>query len=265
MIKSMLWILYIVLSLITILLGVIYFMQEKLIFFPEKVPVGYQYTFTQPFSEVFLPAPDGARLHALHFSRPQAKGVILYFHGNAGSLRSWGYVAEDLRLFGYDVFMPDYRSFGKSTGKLSQQALYLDAQLAYDYVRQQYPENQIIVYGRSVGTGVATKVASENKPKLLLLESPFYNFADVGKTHYPFLLISLLLKYSFRSDKYLPKVTCPTYMFHGTADEIVPFASGLKLAQLLKQPSSFIAIEGGGHNNLSNFATYQQALQRILQ
>jgi len=247
-----------------VLLGLIYVYQEKLIFFPEKVAANTKYLFPQRFKEIYLPAPDGATIHALHFRTSQPKGVILYFHGNAGSLRSWGYLAADLLLYGYDVLMPDYRSFGKSTGKLSQMALYQDAQLTYNYLKKEYPENNIIIFGRSVGTGVATKLAADNNARLLILETPFYNFADVAKTHYSFLPASLLLRYTFRSDQFLPQVSCPVFIFHGTADEIVPFRSGLMLARLLLKPENLIVIEGGGHNNLSCFAVYNQALQRIL-
>ena len=247
-----------------VLLGLIYVYQEKLIFFPEKVPANTKYTFPQRFKEIYLPTPDGATIHALHFRSSQPKGVILYFHGNTGSLRSWGYLASDLLLYDYDVLMPDYRSFGKSTGKLSQTALYQDAQLTYNYLKKEYPENKIIIFGRSVGTGVATKLAADNNARLLILETPFYNFADVAKTHYSFLPASLLLRYTFRSDKFLSKVSCPVFIFHGTADEVVPFSSGLKLARLLHKPENLIVIEGGGHNNLSLFAVYKQALQRIL-
>jgi len=260
----MLWIFYFVIGVVVILLGYVCFFQEKLIFFPEKVNTDYKYPFQQPFEEVYLTTPDGASLHALYFRSPQPKGIILYFHGNAGSLRTWGYLAEDLIPFGYDVLMPDYRGFGKSTGTLSQQALYQDAQLHYNYLKNYYPENKITIYGRSVGTGVATKLASTNNPRMLVLETPFYNFADVAKTHYSFLPVSLLLRYTFRSDKFLPQVKSPIYIFHGTADEIVPFSSGLKLASLLNKPDHFIVIDGGGHNNLGSFTTYQQALQRIL-
>ena len=117
----MLWIFYFVIGVVVILLGYVCFFQEKLIFFPEKVNTDYKYPFQQPFEEVYLTTADGASLHALYFRSPQPKGVILYFHGNAGSLRTWGYLAEDLIPFGYDVLMPDYRGFGKSTGTLSQQ------------------------------------------------------------------------------------------------------------------------------------------------
>ena len=156
-------------------------------------------------------------------------------------------------------------TFNKSTGKLSQRVLYQDAQLAYDYLKQHYPENRIVVFGRSVGTGIATKVAAENKPKLLLLESPFYKLADVAKTHYPFLPVTLLLKYTFRSDKWIPKVKCPIYIFHGTVDSIVPYSSGKKLAELADQnQTKLITIPQGGHNDLGNYPQYQLAIREIL-
>jgi len=260
----MLLVLYFVVGMVIILWGLIYVYQEKLIFFPEKVAADFRFSFPQRFEEVNLTTPDGATIHALHFKSSQPKGIILYFHGNAGSLRTWGYLAADLTQHGYDVLMPDYRSFGKSRGKLSQSALYQDAQLTYNYLKKEYPENKIVVFGRSVGTGVATKLAADNAPRLLILETPFYNFGDVAKTHYSFLPVALLLRYTFRSDKYLPKVSCPVFIFHGTADKIVPFSSGLKLAHSLKEPKNLIIIKGGGHNNLSTFIEYNQALQRIL-
>jgi len=264
MLKFVLILLCIVLGLVFILFVAIYVWQDKLIFFPEKIPVTYKFNFKQPFTEVYLNTPDKAKLHALHFKLPQPKGVILYFHGNAGSLRTWGYLAEDLLIYGYDVFMPDYRGFGKSTGKISQQALYTDAQLAYDYLQQQYPETQIIIFGRSIGTGVATKLAATTTPKLLLLETPFNKFADLARAHYSFLPASLLLKYTFRSDKWIQQVPCPVYILHGTADVVVPYASGAQLARAVKNPGSFITIKEGGHNNLSSFSEYNQALQQIL-
>ena len=262
--QTMLILFSVIAGIIFILLGLVYWWQEKLIFFPEKVHHTYQYPFRHPFEEIYIDAPDGSRIHALHFKAHHSRGAILYFHGNAGSLRTWGYLAEELVVYGYDVFMPDYRSFGKSTGKLSPNTLYHDAQLTYNYLRQHYSEDQIVIFGRSIGSGVATKLASDNKPKLLILETPFYNFADVANTHYPFLPVSLLLKYTFRSDKWIKKVSCPVYILHGTADVVVPFRSGEKLARLLNNPKSLVVIEGGGHNNLSSFAAYRRALAEIL-
>ncbi len=247
------------------LLGVIYGWQDRLIFFPEELPRDHQFSFRSPFQEVFLKTPDAAEIHALHFQSKIPKGVILYFHGNAGCLQSWGSLAEDLLHYNYDVFMVDYRGFGKSTGIRTEAALHQDAQLAYDYLLKQYPEDKIIILGRSIGTGLAVPLAAQNNPGSLILETPFFNFADVAKTHYPFLPVTLLLKYTFRSDKYIQKVKCPTYIFHGTADRIVPYASGEKLAQLAGTGQvKLITIPNGGHNDLSNFRQYHQALQAIL-
>jgi fermentation-respiration switch protein FrsA (DUF1100 family) len=262
--KRMLLLISFIGILLLLLLGAVYVLQDKLIFFPEKVAADYKYPFQQPFEEVFFDTPDLSRLHALWFRQPNAKGVILYFHGNAGSLRSWGYIAEDFLPYGYEVFIPDYRSFGKSTGHLSETALHQDAQLTYDYLQRHYPEQKIIIFGRSIGTGIATRLAAHNHPRQLILESPFYNFTDVAKAHYGFLPVALLLKYSFRSDEWIRQVPCPVYILHGTADAIVPFSSGQKLARLLPDPEAFIPIEGGGHNDLSNFKSYQLALKRLL-
>lgn len=250
-----------------IVLASIYALQDKLIFFPEKIARDYSFAFTIPFREVFLKTPDNAELHALYFQTKASasKGVILYFHGNAGSLRSWGSLAADLLPLGYDVFMIDYRGFGKSTGIRTEATLHQDAQLAYTYLLKQYPENSIIVFGRSIGTGIAVPLAAQNHPKLLLLETPFYNFKDVAKTHYPFLPVTILLKYTFPSDEWIRKISCPIYVLHGTADSVVPYASGQKLAQLAGDgKAKLITIPDGGHNDLSNFTTYQQALYNIL-
>ena len=255
----------VILSIGLLLLGIIYGLQDRLIFFPEKLPRDYIFSFRIPYKEVFLKAPDAAVLHALHFRAEAAKGVILYFHGNAGSLRSWGYLAEELVQYEYDVLMVDYRGFGKSTGRRTEAALHQDAQLTYDYLRQRYPEEKITVFGRSIGTGLAVPLAAQNHPQRLILETPFYNFTDVAKTHYSFLPVALLLKYTFRSDKWISKIPCPGYILHGTADQIVLYASGEKLAQAAgSNRVKFITIPNGGHNNLSNFRQYQQALRDIL-
>ena len=256
----------IIVTLVLILLTVIYALQDKLIFFPEKIAREYSFPFDDSFQEVFLKTPDNAELHALHFKTkaPVTKGVILYFHGNAGSLRSWGYLAPDLLLFGYDVFMVDYRGFGKSTGTRTEASLHQDAQLAYNYLLKHYPEDNIVIFGRSIGTGVAVPLAAQNHPKLLLLETPFYSFKDVAKTHYPFLPVAILLKYNFPSDKWIKKVPCPVFILHGTADSIVPYTSGQKLARLRPEPNVLITIKGGGHNDLSNYKEYWQHLKMIL-
>ena len=135
--------------------GVFYFRQENMIFYPEALPPDFQYSFPARFDEVTI-SVDGAVINALHFKTDTPKGAIVYFHGNAGNLSGWGEVALDFTRLGYDVLIPDYRGYGKSTGKIySEKMLHRDAAVAYDYLKGRYQEDQIVIYGRSIGTGIA--------------------------------------------------------------------------------------------------------------
>jgi alpha-beta hydrolase superfamily lysophospholipase len=241
--------------------------QERLIFFPEVLPPDYKFTFAAPFEEGTVSVP-GATLSTVLFKAPNARGVILYFHGNAGSLRTWGDVAGDFTSRGYDILISDYRGFGKSTGTISSEKQQLaDGLAVYDYLKKSYPEGRIILYGRSIGTGIATFVAKSGKPKMLILESPFFNLADLASHHYPLLpkpLIAGFLKYTFPTNLWLPDVACPVYLIHGTGDDIIPFHASTRLERLIKSRHKLIRIEGGGHNNLSDFGVYERELGIIL-
>ena len=147
----------------------LYFLQEKILFRPTVLNQTYVYKFSNPFEELFLKADDKAVINALHFKAENPKGVILYFHGNAGNLSRWGNITEYFVEMNYDVLVMDYRTYGKSTGALSERALYSDAQLCYDYLKNNYNESEITVYGRSLGTGIAAYIAAKNKPKQLIL------------------------------------------------------------------------------------------------
>lgn len=247
--------------------GYFYFMQENIIFYPESLPSDFKYNFPARFEELTLNS-DGAAINTLHFKTAHPKGVVLYFHGNAGNLSGWGEVALDFTKRGYDVLIPDYRGFGKSTGKIkNERMLHADAAVAYAYLKERYRENQIIIYGRSVGTGIAVYLAKSIKPRFIILESPFFSLKDLAKYHHPFMpesLIGLILKYPMRTDLWIPDLTCPVYLFHGTSDDIVPYSSSERLLKLIKTEKSLIAIPGGGHNDLSDFNLYQEQLDRIL-
>jgi hypothetical protein len=247
--------------------GVFYFRQENMIFYPEALPPDFQYSFPTRFDEVTL-SVDSAAINALHFKTDNPKGVIVYFHGNAGNLSSWGEVALDFMRLNYDVLIPDYRGYGKSTGKIrSERMLHDDAAAAYAYLKARYLENQIIIYGRSIGTGIAAYLAKETKPRMLILESPLFNMRDLAGYHYPLmpgLLVASILKYPMRTDLWIAKVACPIYLFHGTADDVVPYSSSERLIKLARTESRLITIPGGGHNNLDAFALYHEELERIL-
>ncbi|GHC52003.1 alpha/beta hydrolase [Ulvibacter litoralis] len=250
-----------------VLLGTIglYFMQERLIFLPTKLPQDYTYHFSEAFSEVFIETEDNARLNAIHFTVENPKGVLLYFHGNAGDLSRWGEITSYFTTLQYDVLVMDFRTYGKSTGALSEENLYRDSQLWYNWLLQTYAEDKITVYGRSLGTTFATYVASENNPKQLLLETPFYNLEEAARNRIPFLPLKYLLKYHFPSNEFMEAVSCPVTIFHGTSDSVVPFESGKKLSELIPEKRrTFITIPEGEHNNLKSFPAYIEAVSEAL-
>ncbi|WP_252723870.1 alpha/beta hydrolase [Winogradskyella psychrotolerans] len=242
----------------------LYFFQEKLLFFPSTLEGDYQYQFQYKFEELFFKTEENASINALHFKVDNPKGVILYFHGNAGDLSRWGTVAEYFVALHYDVLIMDYRTYGKSIGKLSEAAFYKDAQYCYDYLLGQYSESDITIYGRSLGTGIASYVASKNNPKQLILETPYFSILDVAKGRFPILPVKQLLKYQFPTYQFLPKATCPITIIHGTADAVVPYTSGEKLSGLNIENLNFITVEDAGHNNLIAFEDYHSTINTIL-
>lgn len=240
-----------------------YFMQEKLLFLPSVLDQDYVYEFSHNFKELDLEADDGAILNAIHFKAEHPKGVILYFHGNAGDLSRWGTITEFFVEKQYDVLVMDYRTFGKSKGKLSETAFYEDAQLFYDYLKKSYKESDISLYGRSLGTGIAAYLASKNNPKQLVLETPYYSMTDVGQSRYPFLPVKALLKYRFPTYEFIKNVSCPITMFHGTDDGIVPYKSAKKLLGIAPRANTtFITIERGEHNNLIHYEKYHKGIAK---
>ncbi len=253
------------LALLFLILAMLYFLQEKLIFLPTKLPEDHVYTFNAEFEELFLSAPDGARLNALQFYAENSKGLILYFHGNAGDLSRWGSIVVPFTDLGYDVLVMDYRTYGKSTGKLSEKALYADAQLFYDYALEKYAAQDILIYGRSLGASIATHLASNNNPKKLILETPFYSLQETAQERFPFLPTKQLLKYKMPSFKFIQKVGEPIRIFHGTKDNVVSYESGKKLFEsILHNHKKMYTIEEGGHNNLSDFETYWEGIRKEL-
>ncbi len=250
---------------ILIFLTMLYFLQEKLIFLPSKLPANYSFSFDEPFEEFFLTTDDGAKLNALHFKRENPYGVILYFHGNAGDLSRWGQVVQTFVKLNYDVVVMDYRSYGKSTGNLSEMALLSDAQLFYQYVLARYKQEDIILYGRSLGSAMASYLVSINTPSLLVLETPFYSLLDVAQDRFPILPVNSFLKYHFKSYQYLQSANCSIVILHGDQDRVVPIQSSEKLYRSLKgKDVEFITIEGGEHNNLSDFESYGEAIHSLL-
>jgi uncharacterized protein len=241
----------------------LYSQQNELIFRPEVLPADFRFSFPQTFSEVNLPVDD-ASLNALHFTVPNSRGVVLFFHGNAGSLRRWGDVAESFTSRGYDLFVFDYRGYGKSTGRItSEQQLHDDADRVYGYLRGRYPAEHVVVYGRSLGTGIAAQLAVRHEPRVLILETPYFSLKDLTATFYPYVP-GWLLKYPLRTDLALPQVKSPVYLIHGTRDTVIPYPSSERLLAVIPSAKEMITIPGGEHNGLRLTPAYNTALDRFL-
>ncbi|MBM3441018.1 MAG: alpha/beta hydrolase, partial [Bacteroidetes bacterium] len=174
---------------------VAYLVQERFIFKPEKLPADFEFRYDAPFRELSFDPEPGVRISGLHFYVPKPLGLILYFHGNSRSIKGWGKYAQDFFRYGYDVVLVDYRGFGKSTGKRTEKALRSDMQFVYDTLAAQYPEQHIIVYGRSMGSGFATRLACDNSPRYLILDAPYYSFRKVVERFLPFLPLKYVLRY----------------------------------------------------------------------
>lgn len=252
-----------------LLAGLLFWAGHPFILFqPTFLSADFRYQFSQPFQEVtFKPAPD-VQLNALWFrtaSQPR-EGVVLFFHGNRDNLTRWGReYASRFTQRGYDVLMYDYRTYGKSTGSRSEAALHHDAGYVYNAVRKQCVEDSIVVYGYSLGTGMASRVAANHRPRLLILEAPYANIPTLFHTQLPIYPYEWLSRYKFRTDSCFQHIHCPIQLFHGTRDGVVPYANS---QLLLQEPTSakvtLTTIPNGTHRDLDTSKLYQERLDDLL-
>ena len=243
---------------------VAYLLQDKFIFKPEKLSQNFQFKYDAPFKELNFDVAPGVRINGLHFFREDSKGIILYFHGNTRSIKGWAKYARDFYRYNYDVVLVDYRGFGKSTGKRAEEKMMQDMQFVYESLAGDYGEENLIVYGRSLGSGFAAKLASDNNPRYLILDAPYYNFKKVVERLLPFLPLQIVLRYHLRTDKWIPKIKCHIYIIHGTKDWLIPIKHSEALQKLSPRKITLIRIHGGGHNNLSKFDDYHNFIRDIL-
>lgn len=253
-------ILYIIISV------ALYYLQDYALFKPEKLPEDFQFYYdNQETKEYNLTTRDGAIINGLRFMpKGESKGIVLYLKGNSKSIKGWGKFAVDFTRHDYNVLMVDYRGFGKSTGRRSQKNIKRDLQVVYNKIKEQTTEDRIILYGRSLGSGFATKLASTNNPKMLILDAPYYSLTKVTARYMPFMPLSLLIKYPLPTYKWLKYVQCPIHIIHGTNDKLIPYKSSLKLSKINPKLTKLHIVIGGGHKNLNNFESYHKMLDDIL-
>ncbi len=249
---------------------VMFLLQSRLIYYPNMPSRAVTATPDQVgliYERVEFAAEDGVRLDGWFLPAEMPRGVLLFFHGNAGNI---SHRLESLRIFrdlGLSTFIFDYRGYGRSEGKVSEQGTYRDAEAAWRYltVERGIPEQSIVYFGRSLGASIAAHLAMTRVPKALILESAFTSAPDVAARTYPFLPVRWLARFQYNAREYLESVTAPVLLVHSSQDEIIRFEHGRALFASANEPKRFLEIRGG-HNEgfLVSGKTYVDALDAFL-
>jgi fermentation-respiration switch protein FrsA (DUF1100 family) len=214
--------------------------------------------------EVSLKTADGETLVAWHAPARPGQPTLLYFHGNGGTLLAR---ADRIRRFlgdGLGVFMPAYRGYSGSTGSPSEAALIADAKLAHDHLLGMglRPED-IVIYGESLGTGVAVQLAADRRAAGVVLDAPYTSLLDIARLHYPFIPVKLFLLDTFASVDHIKRIDAPLLVMHGTEDRVIPLESGKALYDAANQPKQMAVLRGAGHSDLYAFGA-MQILRRFI-
>jgi pimeloyl-ACP methyl ester carboxylesterase len=237
--------------------------QEGLLFHPQVLPATHRFDRGDDVHETWIDVP-GARLNALHLRLPEPQGVVFFLHGNAGSLDNWFVNAGFYRQANFDLFMIDYRDFGQSTGRIQSQAqLEADVLAAWAQVAPRYAGRKRVIFGRSLGTGLAAGLAAQVQPELTVLVSPYESMQALAREHYPWVP-GALLRYPLRTDLALARVLGPVLLAHGGRDTLIPPSHSQALSREAPQAQLLIVPEAG-HNDIHTFALYLDTLRAALQ
>lgn len=254
-------------ALIYIMIGTaLYFLQDKFIFHPKKLPADYQYRFDVPFRQIDLPVTEEKNISIVQFTVPDnvRKGIVLYFHGNRENINRYAPYAKNFTRNNYEVWMIDYPGYGKSTGKRKESFLYEDALTFYKMANNKIAADSIIIYGKSLGTGIASHLASVRDCKRLILETPYYNMDALAKHYFFMYPVIPMTKYSFPTNQNFEYIKAPVTIFHGTKDKVIPYKHAKRLAAI-KKGTELVTIDKGRHNNLNDFPLFQHKLDSLLQ
>ena len=254
-----------IIAVVILIIGlIIYFFQHKFFFQPEKLPPDFKFAYDNLKAEEVTVEPEtGAKINYLHFKVDHPKGVVIYLKGNTKSIKGWGKFAIDFTRLGYEVIMMDYRGFGKSTGKRTVEAMKRDSQYIYDIAKKQFTEDKIIVYGRSLGSGFAARLAAKNNPRLLILTSPLYSLLRTIHRYLPFMPAKPFLRYNIPTFHYLKNVRCPIKIIHGSDDNLVPISTAVDLSEINPELTRLYVILRAGHINIHQFEEYHRVMEEI--
>jgi len=231
----------------------VYFMQSSLIFYPNiagRNLVATPENIGLPYENVELVTEDNIKLHGWFIANPNARGTVLFFHGNAGNISHRLASIEIFHRLQLNVFIIDYRGYGQSEGIPTEKGTYQDAQAAWHYLidTRGISNKQIIIFGRSLGAAIASWLASKHTPGALIIESGFSSVPAMGQQLYPFLPIRWLANFQYNTKQYVENISCPVLVAHSKQDDIIPFDEGREIFMAAVQPKEFLEMRGG-HND----------------
>ncbi len=244
----------------------VYVVQRDMLYFPSQdiQPIA-AYGLPEKLQDITFTAADGVRLQAWYAPPEQGKDSVVFFHGNAGNLANRKHKYQEILSRGYGLMALDYRGYGKSQGTPNEEGLYQDARAAIAFLQaENIPTKKMILYGESLGTGVATQMGLEHEVKLLALEAPYSSIAAVAQATYWFLPVTLLLKDRYDSAQKIGHIDDPLILFHGTADRVIPIGFGRELFSHAKEPKQAYYFKGLGHNN-HNIKTNLDLIENFIQ
>ena len=243
----------------------VYYLQDYFFFRPEPVDLGFRYDFGQPYREVNLAFNNFSNINVIQFTADSTpKGCVLYFHGNRKNVGWYAKHAPLVTRAGYEVWMIDYPGYGNSTGRLNEEVLHAYALQLYRLARKSFEADSIILYGRSMGTGIAARLASRETASRLILETPYYSFTSVAAHFLPIYPVERMIHVKLPTYQYLPQVEEPILILHGTDDGLIPLSNALRLQPLLKPGDRFVTIKGGSHNDLAEFEQFRKAIGDVV-
>ena len=239
------------LSILALYVGiclVLYVFQNRLIYFPSRALAHTPDSIGLDWEEIWLVTDQDEQVHAWFVPHPDARAVAVYCHGNAGNISGRMHTLRMLHAARLSTLIFDYTGYGQSGGKVGEDECYRSARAAVKYAREALAAERVVLIGRSLGGGIATRMASERAPDALVLQSTFLSLADVAKDLYPWLPARLITGNRFPSKDLIGAIDCPILIAHGTSDRTIPFTHGEGLFAAAQEPKAFVALDGG-HND----------------
>ncbi|MCY7291906.1 MAG: alpha/beta hydrolase [Ferruginibacter sp.] len=245
---------------------VLFYLQDKFLFHPKKLAAGYQFKFDGKFEEMNVPFNEEDTMNLIKFlpENEPSRGVVIYYHGNMNNVEHYAAFTKPFTKNGYEVWMEDYPGFGKSTGEITEKKLYDQAWQVKRMADAKFGTDSIIIYGKSLGTGIAANVASRSKANMLILETPYYSIPSLFSSYAFIYPNQMMSNYKIPTYSFVEEVAYPVIIFHGTKDRVIPLRSAKKLLAVLKKTDKFITVNGATHQDINAKPVYYSAIDSLL-